>query len=216
MMMKWMNEYIDHTILKPQATQAEVRKLCEQAKEKQFSSVCVNPCHVALCRELLKGSGVAVCTVIGFPLGANTSAVKALEAKDAVANGANELDMVINVGALKDGRDDVVRDDIAAVVAASKGQLVKVIIETGLLTDEEKVRAVELASEAGAQFVKTCTGFSGGAATVEDIRLMKAHIRPGMQVKASAGIRDRASADALIEAGADRIGTSAGMAIVES
>ncbi len=214
--MKPLNQYIDHTILKPAATQAEVTALCMQAADQAFASVCVNPCHVALCKQLLKGTVVKVCTVIGFPLGANTSETKAFEARNAVQNGADELDMVINIGALKDGRDAVVSADIQAVVAASSGNCVKVIIETGLLTDEEKIKAVELSAAAGAHFVKTCTGFSGGQATVEDIRLMKAHIAPGMEVKASAGIRDKATALALIEAGADRLGTSAGMAIIQA
>lgn len=213
-MEKPLHRYIDHTLLKPAATRAEVAALCEQAAAHRFASVCVNPCHVALCKALLRDADVAVCTVIGFPLGANAPAVKAFEAEDAVRNGADELDMVINVGALKDGRHDDVRADIRAVVAASGGRCVKVIIETGLLTDEEKVAAVRLSAEAGAHFVKTCTGFSGGQATAADVRLMKAHIDPGMEVKASAGIRDRAAALALIEAGADRLGTSAGMAIV--
>lgn len=213
--MKPLNQYIDHTILKPAATQSEVTTLCQQAADNAFASVCVNPCHVALCKQLLQGTGVKVCTVIGFPLGANTSEVKAFETQDAVKNGADELDMVINVGALKDGRYDVVKSDIEAVVTASSGHCVKVIIETGLLTDEEKIKAVELSAQAGAHFVKTCTGFSGGQATPEDIRLMKAHITPGMEVKASAGIRDKASALALIAAGADRLGTSAGMSIAK-
>ncbi len=214
--MKPLNKYIDHTILKPAATQAEVTTLCQQAKDHDFASVCVNPCHVALCSALLKGTDVKVCTVIGFPLGANTSETKAFETRDAIQNGAEELDMVINVGALKDARYDAVKKDIESVVAASAGLCVKVIIETALLTNEEKIKAVELSAEAGAHFVKTCTGFSGGQATVEDIRLMKAHIAPGMEVKASAGIRDHASALALIQAGADRLGTSAGMSIIEN
>ena len=215
-LMKSLNQYIDHTILKPSATTADVRLLCEQAITHQFASVCVNPCHVALCRDLLAGTGVGVCTVIGFPLGANTSYIKAAEAHEAVQNGADEIDMVINVGALKDGRCGAVLSDIKAVVDASCGRCVKVIIETGLLTDAEKIMATQLSAQAGAHFVKTCTGFSGGAATPEDIRLMKAHITPGMQLKASAGIRDQPSALALINAGADRLGTSAGIAIVSS
>lgn len=213
--MKPLNKYIDHTILKPAATEADVRKLCAEAAEHDFASVCVNPCYVALCKELLRGTDVKVCTVIGFPLGANTTQVKAFEAKDALANGADEFDMVINVGALKDGNYDFVRSDIKSVVDQVPGKCTKVIIETFLLTDDEKVKAVRLSAEAGAHFVKTCTGFSGGGATVEDIRLMKANIDDGMEVKASAGIRDRSAADALIEAGADRLGTSAGMAIIK-
>ena len=213
-MEKPLNKYIDHTILKPDATTAQIDTLCAQAIANDFASVCVNPCHVARCFRLLKDSSVKVCTVIGFPLGANTTHIKAMEAKFAADEGADELDMVINIGALKDGNDVYVLNDIEAVVEAAGGRCVKVIIETGLLSDEERIRAVELSAKAGATFVKTCTGFSGGAATVDDIRLMKSHIAPGMQVKASAGIRDRKTALALIEAGADRIGTSAGMAIV--
>lgn len=212
--MKPLNKYIDHTLLKPAAAEAEVSKLCQEAAEHEFASVCVNPCHVALAKRLLEGTGVLVCTVIGFPLGANTTKVKALETEDAYQNGCDEFDMVINVGALKDGRDHEVLRDIQAVVEAAKGRTVKVIIETFLLTDEEKIRAVELSCKAGAHFVKTCTGFSGGAATAQDVRLMKTHAMPDVQVKASAGIRDYTAARALIDAGADRLGTSAGMAII--
>lgn len=213
--MKPLNKTIDHTMLKPAATQAEIIKLCEQAAAHDFASVCVNPCHVALAKRLLQDTDVKVCTVIGFPLGANTADVKAFETRDAYEKGCDEFDMVINIGALKDGRFDEVRGDIEAVVNEAKGKCVKVIIETYLLTDDEKIKAVELSSQAGASFVKTCTGFSGGAANVEDVRLMKAHAAPGVLVKASAGIRDYAAAKALIEAGADRLGTSAGMAIIE-
>ncbi len=213
--MKPLNKYIDHTILKPAATQAEVKALCEDAIKYDFASVCINPCHVPFARDLLTGSGVKVCTVIGFPLGANTTKTKAFEAMDAYEMGADELDMVINVGALKDGRYETVLEDIKAVVAAAQGRCVKVIIETFLLTDEEKVKAVELSCQAGASFVKTCTGFSGGAASVPDIQLMKAHVTEEVQIKASAGIRDYESARALIDAGADRLGTSAGAAIMQ-
>ena len=212
--MQLLNQYIDHTLLKPAATQADIAKLCEEAAKYRFASVCVNPCRVALCAELLKGSGVSVCTVIGFPLGANITATKAFEARSALADGADEFDMVINVGALKDGRHDDVRGDIRAVVTAADGKCVKVIIETFLLTDAEKITAVELSCQAGACFVKTCTGFSGGAASVDDIRLMKAHVSDGVQIKASGGIRDAEMALALVEAGADRLGTSAGVAIL--
>ena len=214
--MKDINRYIDHTNLKPFATQADIERLCAEAREWQFASVCVNPCNVKLCRELLAGSGVEVCTVIGFPLGQNTTAVKVSETEDAYALGCDEFDMVINVGKLKDGCADYVRDEIAAVVKAAKGRTVKVIIETGLLTDEEKALATRLSCEAGAHFVKTCTGFSQGVATVEDIRLMKQNVSEGVRLKASAGIRCYEDAVALIEAGADRLGTSAGIAIVSN
>ncbi len=214
--MKDINRYIDHTNLKPFATQADIEKLCSEAREWQFASVCVNPCNIKLCRELLKGSGVEVCTVIGFPLGQNTTAVKVAETENAYELGCDEFDMVINVGKLKDGCADYVRDEIAAVVKAAKGRTVKVIIETGLLTDEEKALATRLSCEAGAHFVKTCTGFSQGVATVEDIRLMKQNVSEGVRLKASAGIRSYEDAKALIEAGADRLGTSAGIAIVSN
>jgi len=206
--------YIDHTVLYADTTRATVERFCREAVEHKFASVCFNPTHVAHAAELLRGTGVKVCTVIGFPLGANTSRVKAFETEDAARNGADEFDMVINVGALKDGRHDDVRGDIRAVVTAADGKCVKVIIETFLLTDAEKITAVELSCQAGACFVKTCTGFSGGAASVDDIRLMKAHVSDGVQIKASGGIRDAEMALALVEAGADRLGTSAGVAIL--
>ena len=213
--MKPLNKYIDHTNLKPSATRADIERLCAEAREYDFASVCVHPCNVALCKELLAGSEVLTCTVIGFPLGQNTTAMKAAETSEAFDLGCDEFDMVINVGRLKDGDHNTVRAEIAAVVAAARGRTVKVIIETGLLTDTEKATATRLACEAGAHFVKTCTGFSAGAATVEDIRLMKANVTEGVSVKASAGIRTYEQAIALIEAGADRIGTSAGKAILE-
>lgn len=207
---------IDHTALKPQTTQADVRRLCAEAAEYGFASVCVNPCRVALCAELLQGTGVKVCTVIGFPLGAATPAVKAFEADQAIRQGASEVDMVLNVGALKDGDYDLVRADIAAVTEAAKGKaLVKVILETCLLTDEEKRIACRLAKEAGAEFVKTSTGFSTGGATAEDIALMRGEVGAEMGVKASGGIRDYAAARAMVQAGASRIGASAGVQIVE-
>lgn len=209
-----LNKYIDHTNLKPAATRADIEKLCADARTWDFASVCVNPCNVSLAKELLAGSDVMVCTVIGFPLGQNTTAVKVAETEQAYADGCDEFDMVINIGALKDGRRDDVRNEIAAVVAAARGKTVKVIIETGLLTDEEKAIATRLSCEAGAHFVKTCTGVSAGVATVEDIRLMKANVTGGVKLKASAGIRCYEDAMALIEAGADRIGTSAGIAII--
>ncbi len=209
-----LNKYIDHTNLKPAATAADIEKLCTEAREWDFASVCVNPCNVALAKKLLAGSDVMTCTVIGFPLGQNATDTKISETVQAYADGCDEFDMVINIGALKDGKHDYVRDEIAGVVAAAEGKTVKVIIETGLLTDEEKAVATRLSCEAGAHFVKTCTGVSAGAATVEDIRLMKANITEGVKLKASAGIRSYADAVALIEAGADRLGTSAGIAII--
>ncbi len=209
-----LNKYIDHTNLKPAATRADIEKLCAEAREWDFASVCVNPANVVLAHELLAGSDVMTCTVIGFPLGQNTTDTKISETVQAYADGCDEFDMVINIGKLKDGEHDYVRDEIAAVVAAAEGKTVKVIIETGLLTDEEKATATRLSCEAGAHFVKTCTGVSAGAATVADIQLMKQNITPGVKLKASAGIRSYADAVALIEAGADRLGTSAGIAII--
>ena len=209
-----LNKYIDHTILKANATRKQVEKLCDEAAEHEFASVCVNSCWVPLCAERLAGTGVNVCTVIGFPLGAMSTAGKAAEAGAAVADGADELDMVINVGWLVAGEDDLVRDDIAAVVAAAKGRCVKVIIETCLLTDEQKVRACELSVEAGATFVKTSTGFSTGGATEHDVALMAKTVAGRCKVKASGGIHNAVEARAMIDAGADRIGTSSGIAIV--
>ena len=212
--MQNLNKYIDHTNLKPAATRADIEKLCAEAREWNFASVCVNPCNIALCKELLAGSDVMTCTVIGFPLGQNTTAVKVAETEDAYAMGCDEFDMVINVGKLKDGDTEYVRNEISAVVAAAKGRTVKVIIETGLLTDEEKATATRLTCEAGAHFVKTCTGVSAGVATVADVALMKANLSGNTVIKASAGIRTYEDTMALIEAGASRIGTSAGIAIV--
>ncbi|NQN92338.1 deoxyribose-phosphate aldolase [Streptococcus suis] len=209
-----LNKYIDHTILKPETTQEQVEKILSEAKEYDFASVCVNPTWVSLAAESLKDSDVKVCTVIGFPSGANTSAVKAFETKDAIANGADEIDMVINVGALKSGNDALVLDDIKAVVDASGDKLVKVIIETCLLTDDEKVRACQLSKEAGADYVKTSTGFSTGGATVADVALMRKTVGPDMGVKASGGARSYEDAIAFIEAGASRIGASSGVAIM--
>ncbi|WP_246940487.1 deoxyribose-phosphate aldolase [Bacillus pinisoli] len=207
---------IDHTLLKADAKKEEIDKLCAEAKEYNFASVCVNPTWVKASAELLQGTEVKVCTVIGFPLGATTSETKAFETKNAIENGATEVDMVINVGALKDGQNQLVQSDIQAVVDAAKGKaLVKVIIETALLTDEEKVRACELSVKAGADFVKTSTGFSTGGATLEDIALMRKTVGPDIGVKASGGVRDAKSAFALIEAGATRIGASSGIAIVK-
>lgn len=207
---------IDHTILKPEATKEQVEKLCKEALEYHFASVCINPTNVELAAKLLKGSDVKVCTVIGFPLGANTMEVKAFETKDAIEKGAEEVDMVINIGRLKDKDYDYVERDIKAVVdAAGKKALTKVIIETCLLTDEEKVKACELAKKAGADFVKTSTGFSKGGATPEDIKLMRDTVGEDMGVKASGGVRTREDACAVIENGANRIGASASIAICE-
>ena len=205
---------IDHTQLKAFATREQIAALCREAAEYHFASVCVNPCHVAYAAELLQGTGVKVCTVIGFPLGANTSAVKAFETKDAIANGAQECDMVINVGAVKDGNMALVESDIRAVVEAANGTLVKVIIETCYLTDEEKTAVCQAAARAGADFVKTSTGFGTGGATPHDVALMKAAIPAHMQVKASGGVHNYAEALAVVEAGASRIGASAGIPIV--
>jgi deoxyribose-phosphate aldolase len=206
---------IDHTLLKPDATEAEIHKLCSEAREFSFASVCVNPTWVPLCARELAGSGVEVCTVIGFPLGANTSAIKSEEVRVAVADGATEVDMVMNVGALKSGLLTQVREDIHAVVrAAGDRACVKVILETALLSDEEKVEACALAQDAGAHYVKTSTGFSGGGATAEDVQLMRRVVGSEMGVKASGGVRDRAGAEAMIAAGANRIGASAGIKIV--
>jgi len=207
---------IDHTLLKPDATEKEIRKLCEEAAQYKFASVCVNPAYVPLAAKLLKGTGVKVCTVIGFPLGATTSTTKAIETRDAIANGADEIDMVINVGALKSGDDETVRKDIQAVVDAAKGRaIVKVILETALLTKEEKIKGCLLAKMAGADFVKTSTGFGPGGATVEDVALMRKTVGPEMGVKASGGIRTYEAAKAMIEAGATRIGASASVAIAK-
>nr|WP_157335373.1 deoxyribose-phosphate aldolase [Paenibacillus lutrae] len=207
---------IDHTLLKADATREEVAKLTEEAKKYGFASVCVNPTWVAFSADQLKGTEVKVCTVIGFPLGATTSAVKAFETQDAIANGATEVDMVINIGALKAKDNELVEKDIRAVVEAAKGKaLVKVIIETCLLTDEEKVRACELAVQAGADFVKTSTGFSTGGATREDIALMRKTVGAGVGVKASGGVRSLEDMNGMIEAGASRIGASSGVKIME-
>lgn len=207
---------IDHTALKADTSKNQIVKLCDEAKQYGFFSVCVNPTWVETAAELLKGSEVKVCTVIGFPLGATTSETKAFETKDAIEKGADEVDMVINIGALKDHNDELVEKDIRAVVEAAEGKaLVKVIIETSLLSQEEKVRACQIAVKAGADFVKTSTGFSTGGATVEDIKLMRETVGPDIGVKASGGVRDREGALQMVEAGATRIGASAGIAIVK-
>lgn len=209
-----INRYIDHTLLKPESTQTQIDKLIAEAVEHQFASVCVNPTWVSYAAKALKGTEVNVCTVIGFPLGANTSSVKAFETKDAVANGADEIDMVINIGQLKSGQYDAVEADIRAVVEASGDKLVKVIIETCLLTDDEKVKACQLAVAAGADYVKTSTGFSTAGANIADVTLMRKTVGPNIGVKAAGGTRSYADAETFIKAGATRIGTSAGVAIV--
>jgi deoxyribose-phosphate aldolase len=215
-MIKDLAGMIDHTLLKANATEAEIVKLAEEAKEYKFASVCVNPTWVKTAAEILKDAeDVKVCTVIGFPLGAATSETKSFETKNAIENGATEVDMVINIGALKDKQYDLVEKDIKAVVDAAKGKaLTKVIIETCLLTDEEKEMACKLSVSAGADFVKTSTGFSTGGATVEDIALMRKTVGPDIGVKASGGVRSLEDAQSMIEAGATRIGASSGVAIV--
>ena len=207
------NHMIDHTILKADATEADVVRLCAEAKEYGFASVCVNSSFVPLVHTQLLGSGVKTCCVVGFPLGAMSTAAKAFEAKQARADGAQEIDMVIHVGALKEDRDNYVFDDIKAVVEAADGALVKVILETCLLTDAQKVRACELAVRAGAHFVKTSTGFGTGGATAYDVALMRKAVGPDIGVKASGGIRTRQDALNMINAGATRLGTSAGAAL---
>jgi deoxyribose-phosphate aldolase len=207
--------YIDHTVLKPDATEAQIRKLCAEATQYGFASVCVNPIWVPLCVELLAPTDVLVCTVIGFPLGTHLSAIKALEAKIAYEQGADEVDMVLNVGALKDGKLDLVEADIRAVRQAAPEANLKVIIETCLLSYDEKILACEIAQKAGADFVKTSTGFSTGGATFADVVLMRRTVGSNMGVKASGGIKTFADALAMIKAGATRLGCSAGVAIVE-
>jgi deoxyribose-phosphate aldolase len=210
-----MAAMIDHTMLKPEATDEQIIKVCREARENKFASVCINPSYVKLAREQLKSSGVKVCTVIGFPLGANDTRVKAYEAKIAIEYGANEVDMVINVGKLKAKDYEYVKNDIKAVVNEAKGKaLAKVIIETCLLTDEEKVKVCKLAMEAGADFVKTSTGFNKGGATFEDVKLMYETVAPKLKVKASGGIRTTEDAIKMIEAGASRIGASASISII--
>ena len=210
-----LNKYIDYTLLKADATQDKIETLCKEAKEYDFASVCVNTYWVPFCAKQLEGSDVKVCTVVGFPLGAMSSNAKAFETKDAIEHGASEIDMVLNIGEMKAGHYDVVRDDVKAVVEAAKGHCVKVILETCLLTKEEIVKACELCIEAGATFVKTSTGFSTRGATVEDVKLMKETVKDKCLVKAAGGVRCRADLDNMIEAGADRIGTSAGVALMQ-
>ena len=212
---KPLAKYIDHTLLKPDATPEQIRKLCAEAEEYQFASVCVNSCYARLAHDCLRCRGVAVCCVVGFPLGAMTPRAMAYEARCAAEDGATEIDMVLPVGALKAGDDETVRETIGAVVEAVTGRaIVKVILETCLLTDAEKVRACQLAESVGAAFVKTSTGFSTGGATEHDVALMRRSVTSAVQVKAAGGIRDRETALKMIAAGADRIGASAGIQIV--
>ncbi|MFQ6613654.1 MAG: deoxyribose-phosphate aldolase [Fidelibacterota bacterium] len=209
---------IDHTVLKPDATEPDIKRICQEARDNHFASVCISPSYVKLAARELAGSDVKVCTVIGFPSGAHTPEIKALEARQAIREGAREIDMVINIGALKSGRDELVYRDIRAVTEACEdgGALCKVIIEAALLTDEEKVRACEAARKARAHFVKTSTGFGPGGATVEDVALMKAVVaRDGIEVKAAGGIRSYDDAKKMVAAGASRIGASAGIAILK-
>lgn len=212
-----MAKFIDHTILKPEATPQQVAAVCAEARQYQFAAVCVNPIFVPQCADLLAGSGVAVCSVVGFPLGADPGAVKAAEAKDAIAHGAVEIDMVLAVGMLKGGMFDVVFSDIRAVAEAchEEGALLKVIFETCLLDQREKIIASLLCKEAGADFVKTSTGFNKAGATVEDIRLMRGVVGTQMGVKAAGGVRSLADAQAMLDAGANRLGSSAGVAIMK-
>ena len=213
--MKPIARYIDHTLLKPESTKDDIIKLCEEAKKYEFKAVCVNPYWVSLVNEQLKNTNVEVATVIGFPFGATSTLTKVVEARNAIKCGASELDMVMNIGALKSSNDEVVQDDIEQVVNEVNNQaIVKVIIETALLTDGEKIKACQLSKRAGAQFVKTSTGFSGGGATVRDITLMKEAVKNKLEVKASGGIRDLKKAKAMIAAGATRIGASSSVEIV--
>ena len=213
--MKSMNKYIDHTLLKPLAQRAAIKKLCEEALEYDFASVCINPYWVKYCAELLNNSDVKVCTVIGFPLGATSTASKVAEGQQAINDGADELDMVINIGALKDNDLLSVTNDIKSVVDIAEGRCVKVIIETCLLTDAEKIAACNCAMSAKATFVKTSTGFSTGGATVEDVKLMKTTVKDALQIKASGGVRSFEDMQAMINAGADRIGTSGGVTLMQ-
>lgn len=208
------NKYFDHTILSPDATEEMVEKVCKEALVHDFASVCVNQTHTKLVADLLGGSNVKVCTVVGFPLGASNTEVKVFETKEAIVAGATEIDMVINIGALKDKNYDLVLDDIRKIKEACGDIVLKVILETCLLTDEEKIKACQLSVEAGADFVKTSTGFSKAGATVEDVALMKKTVSDKAQVKASGGIRDYETAKKMIAAGADRLGTSATVNIV--
>ena len=208
-------KYIDHTYLKPDAQKKDIDKILKEAKQYNFASVCISPIWVAYAHKELEGSGVHVVTVIGFPEGATPTAVKVFETKQAIADGADEVDMVIPIGMLKDGQYNYVKEDIRSVVKAAGGKMTKVIIETCLLTDDEKVKACEIAKAAGADFVKTSTGFSRGGATVEDVKLMRKAVGADMGVKASGGVANKAEAEAMIVAGATRIGTSHGVEIMQ-
>lgn len=210
------SKYIDHTLLKADATKDKIKQLCEEAKTYDFASVCVNTYWVPYCKQLLEGSDVIVCTVVGFPLGAMSSKAKAFETADAIEQGAEEIDMVLNIGELKAGNYEAVRNDVKAVVDAAKGHCVKVILENCLLTKEEIVKACELCVEAGATFVKTSTGFSTSGATIEDVALMKEVVKGNCKVKAAGGVRNADDFAKMIEAGADRIGTSAGVALMQN
>lgn len=209
-----LKAYIDHTMLKPDAGFEDIIKLCGEAQQYKFAAVCVNPCYIDLCAHLLKGTGVKVATVIGFPLGATLTEVKVFEAKEAILRRADELDMVINIGAAKAGRWDYIQDEIGQVVTAAEKAVVKVIVETALLTNEEKGKACEAVLAGGAHFIKTSTGFGPGGATLEDIKLFKAIAGDRIGIKASGGIRTREQAEALIAAGATRLGTSNGVALL--
>lgn len=208
------NKYIDHTLLKADATRKDIEKLCAEAKQYDFASVCVNTYWVPLCASELKDSDVSVCCVVGFPLGAMSTQAKAFETRQAVKDGADEIDMVINIGELKNGNDEAVLHDIEAVVQAAEGAVVKVILENCLLEKEEIVRACKLCVAAKADFVKTSTGFSTGGAVLDDVRVMKETVAGKCKVKAAGGIRSKSDMDAMIEAGADRIGTSAGISLL--
>ncbi|MGX7078604.1 deoxyribose-phosphate aldolase [Gemella parahaemolysans] len=210
-----LNKYIDHTILKATASSSDVQKLCEEAIEHEFYSVCVNGCYVADAKQLLQGTDVKVAAVVGFPLGAMTTAAKVFEAKEAVENGASEIDMVINVAKLKDGEFDYVENEIRLIKEAIGDNVLKVIIETCYLTDEEKVKACELSLVAKADFVKTSTGFGTGGATYEDVKLMKSVVGDNAKVKASGGVRDKETAQKYVDLGAERLGTSSGIEIVK-
>lgn len=210
-----INRMIDHTLLKPESTREQIKSLCDEALEYNFKSVCINPFWVSYANDILKDSEVSVCTVIGFPLGANTTSMKATEAREAILNGADEVDMVINVGLLKSKEYDLVEEDIKAVVEESKDKIVKVIIETYLLSDEEIVKACEISMKSGADFVKTSTGFNSAGAKAQDVNLMRKTVGDTLGVKASGGIRDLKTAREMIENGATRLGVSAGIEIIK-
>lgn len=215
MVKQTLSSIIDHTLLKPDATESQIITLCEEALIHQFASVCINPAYVSLAAKQLKGSNVKVCTVVGFPLGSTTTQIKVAETEESIRNGASEIDMVINIGNLKSGKFELVRDDIESVVRKAQDRAeVKVIIETCLLTQQEKELACQISKQAGAHFVKTSTGFSAGGATVSDVELMRRIVGQDVGVKASGGIKDYATALAMLHAGANRLGTSSGVKIV--